>query len=165
MSLSGKALNDPFFATSSESLLFRTYKNDQLFVYTDEASTSLVLVLFKYPEFFPKIIQLQLSTIDFLSYCGGSLGLFLGFSALSAVEFLYYFTLRMFCKRMGKKAVAPYLEEDEEPSKNYLVELMDSSSVHGCNQVVMKHRNCFERFVKDWEKNSRLTFDSSDFSG
>jgi hypothetical protein len=103
-------------------------------------------VLFKYPDFYPKIIQLQLSTIDFLSYCGGSLGLFLGFSALSAVEFLYYFTLRMFCKRVGMNEVAPHPSEVEEPTKNYLVELMESSSVHGCNQVVMKHRHFLERF-------------------
>lgn len=33
---------------------------------------------------------------DFLAICGGLLGLFLGVSALSIIEFLYYATLRLF---------------------------------------------------------------------
>jgi hypothetical protein len=106
-------------------------------------------VRFKYPDFFPKIIQQQLTAIDFLSYCGGSLGLFLGFSALSAIEVLYYFTLRIFCKILGENKVRPFSPVIEEPNKKYLAELMENSSVHGCNQVMMKHRNFLERFVED----------------
>ncbi|GBP43268.1 Pickpocket protein 28 [Eumeta japonica] len=34
---------------------------------------------------------------DFMANCGGLLGLFLGFSFLSIVEILYYFTLRLCC--------------------------------------------------------------------
>lgn len=34
--------------------------------------------------------------IDFVAICGGLLGLFLGASVLSLVEFLYYSTLRLF---------------------------------------------------------------------
>ncbi|XP_045451415.1 pickpocket protein 28-like [Melitaea cinxia] len=34
---------------------------------------------------------------DFLANCGGLLGLFLGFSLLSVVEFIYFFTLRVCC--------------------------------------------------------------------
>lgn len=33
---------------------------------------------------------------NFLAIGGGLLGLFLGISALSVIEFIYYFTLRMF---------------------------------------------------------------------
>lgn len=33
---------------------------------------------------------------DYLAICGGLLGLFLGFSALSVFELFYYFTLRLF---------------------------------------------------------------------
>lgn len=48
----------------------------------------------------PKIMALQRSAsytfTDFLAICGGLLGLFLGVSLLSIVEFIYYFTLRLF---------------------------------------------------------------------
>lgn len=35
---------------------------------------------------------------DFLAICGGLLGLFLGISALSVIEFIYYSTLRLYWK-------------------------------------------------------------------
>lgn len=38
----------------------------------------------------------QYTITDFLSVCGGLLGLCLGISALSIIEFLYFFTLRMY---------------------------------------------------------------------
>lgn len=34
---------------------------------------------------------------DFVAACGGLLGLFMGISLLSIVEFVYYFSLRLFC--------------------------------------------------------------------
>lgn len=38
------------------------------------------------------------TAIEFLSICGGLLGLFLGVSVLSIVEFIYYFSLRFYWK-------------------------------------------------------------------
>lgn len=35
---------------------------------------------------------------DFVSSCGGLLGLFMGVSVLSVVELIYFFTLRLCCK-------------------------------------------------------------------
>lgn len=34
---------------------------------------------------------------DFVAACGGLLGLFMGISLLSIVEFVYYFSLRLLC--------------------------------------------------------------------
>lgn len=41
---------------------------------------------------------------DFAAACGGLLGLFMGISLLSIVEFVYYFPLRIFCSIRSKKA-------------------------------------------------------------
>lgn len=39
---------------------------------------------------------------DFVAACGGLLGLFLGISLLSIVEFVYYFSLRLLCSFRSK---------------------------------------------------------------
>lgn len=41
---------------------------------------------------------------DFVAACGGLIGLFMGISLLSIVEFFYYFSLRLFCSIRLKKA-------------------------------------------------------------
>jgi hypothetical protein len=105
-------------------------------------------VFFKSPDFFPFILQQQLTTLDLVGYCGGSLGLFLGFSLLSAVEFVYYFTLRLICLRTQRKKVAGVEIADEtQKKKNYLIEFAENSSIHGFNQIVFEKRHPVERFV------------------
>lgn len=43
--------------------------------------------------------------VDFFSNTGGLLGLFIGFSVTSAIEILYFLTLRIICntKKYGKR--------------------------------------------------------------
>jgi hypothetical protein len=110
---------------------------------TTEAS--LLQVYFKSAEFSPQIVQQQLTTFDFVSYCGGSLGLFLGFSLLSAVELVYYFTLRIVSRRIQMNKVAVITEKAAQPKKSFVVEYLESSSIHGCNQIVAPKRSKFER--------------------
>jgi hypothetical protein len=113
-------------------------------------------VLFISPQFFPFILQQQLTVIDFLSYCGGSLGLFLGFSLISAVELAYYFTLRVLCVKIQRNIVEP--EEsgvsDRVNQKDCMADIMESSTIHGFNQVAKEKRSYFERHV------ALLVFDS-----
>jgi hypothetical protein len=90
------------------------------------------------------VLQQQLTTLDFVSYCGGSLGLFLGFSALSAVEIIYYLTIRWMCLK-SRKRVEPEQVEDRRP-RNYLIEFMENSSIHGFNQTAKGKRHFTERF-------------------
>jgi hypothetical protein len=110
--------------------------------------SGLFQVFFKSREFFPIILQQKLTTLDLASYCGGSLGLFLGFSVLSAVEIFYYLTLRVICshKQLNKVSI---IRNGEEPrrSKNYLVEYLENSSIQGFKQMTMKKWHFIERFV------------------
>jgi hypothetical protein len=88
-----------------------------------------------------------MTTLDFISYCGGSLGLFLGFSALSAVEIFYYFTLRLLCmKSQQKKISTSDQNEDGLRKKNFLVETVEKSSIHGFSQIAFRKRHPAERF-------------------
>jgi hypothetical protein len=107
--------------------------------------SSLIEVYFKSAEFSPQMLQQQLTTFDFVSYCGGSLGLFLGFSALSAIEIVYYLTIRIIFRRIQKKKVADTNDEVTEPKKRFVVEFLENSSIHGCNQIVAPKRSKFER--------------------
>jgi hypothetical protein len=107
---------------------------------------SQVLIFFKNSEFFPMILQQQLTTLDLISYCGGSLGLYLGFSVLSAVELVYYFSLRLIFKRVQSNKVECF-SVAPKAHKNYLLEFVSNSSVHGCNQISRNRRHLLERCV------------------
>jgi hypothetical protein len=107
--------------------------------------SNIIQVFFKNPRFYPFILQQQLTTLDFVSYCGGSLGLFLGFSTLSAIEIIYYFTLRLMCFKNSRKKVRCAESNDPPKQRNYMISFMESSSIHGLNQIVMKNRHITEK--------------------
>jgi hypothetical protein len=115
-------------------------------IYKRHPHESEIEIFFKSPSFYPFILQQQLSTLDFIGYCGGSLGLFLGFSVISAVEIVYYFLLRFLIVRIHNR-VEPERVNEDASQKNYLVEAVDKSTIHGFNQIFVKNRNAFERFV------------------
>jgi hypothetical protein len=110
-----------------------------------EAYGSAIAIYFKSSSFFPFVYHQQLTAVDFASYCGGSLGLFLGFSVLSAVEIVYYFSVRILCFRKQQNRVISAQVDGKVKQKNYLVEAVGSSSIHGCNQIAMDNRHIFER--------------------
>lgn len=102
-------------------------------------------VMFKSQDFFPIILKQQLTTLDFVSYCGGSLGLFLGFSALSAVEIIYYFSMRIVFAKKREKKISNSVQRNPNKTQNYLIDFAESSTVHGFNQVVAEMRHTIER--------------------
>jgi hypothetical protein len=108
---------------------------------------SSINIIYKYPDFFPLILQQQLTTLDFVSYCGGSLGLFLGFSLISAIEIVYYCTLRILFRSRQSMRVVSEEASDEPEKKSYLAEAIGSSTIHGFNQITSKNRHIAERFV------------------
>jgi hypothetical protein len=132
-----------------ENLTKTYFRPDQRllkFNFKDPLFSGLMQVIFKSVDFFPMIRQQQLTALDVVSYCGGSLGLFLGFSALSAIEIVYYLTLRSICVKRQQLKVSIATANNESIKKNYLAEFSESSTVHGFNQVNMRSRHFIERF-------------------
>jgi hypothetical protein len=115
------------------------YKSDFI-----EFGSSMDMV-FERPSFYPFILQPQLTTLDFVSYCGGSLGLFLGFSLISAVEIVYYFVVRLVFGSWRRK-VAPEENLHHESEKKLLSEVIATSTIHGFNQIAFKNQHVVERF-------------------
>lgn len=111
--------------------------------YSDYLYSSQVQILFKAAEFFPNILRQELTPLDFVSYCGGALGLFLGFSALSAVELMYYFSVRIAFDRRRKNKVSDCNDKTEKIKLSKKV--MNNCSVHGFNQIVFQNRHFVER--------------------
>lgn len=72
---------------------------------------SRIIVFFSMQTFFPEIFQQQFTIIDFLAYSGGALGLFLGFSVISAVEIIYYFTIRIIAFKFKDRKVRPLINQ------------------------------------------------------
>ncbi|XP_059060865.1 pickpocket protein 28-like [Achroia grisella] len=66
------------------------------------------LVVYFAEELFTSLRRSELyGGVDFLANCGGIMGLFMGFSFLSVIEIIYYFTLRLFCRiRQSSTVVA-----------------------------------------------------------
>lgn len=61
-----------------------------------------------------KRVEMQ-TYVNFLAICGGLMGLFLGISVLSIIEFIYYFTLRLFCNHLSRSQniVTPFQPRDK----------------------------------------------------
>lgn len=65
---------------------------------------------------------------EFISSCGGLLGLFMGISVLSIIELFYFFTLRLCCKWRKKKAIQNAM--DIEASQNNIWTLTDGNNAN-----------------------------------
>lgn len=123
---------------------------------------STISVNFQKYEFNPTVKQRQFTGIHFLSYIGGTLGLFAGFSLLTVFELLSHFVVRAFLgwierKRILKK-VQPIarlrLVEYEKLSKlpkffktplSFCHSYVVNSSVHGINHASQKNLSLPER--------------------
>ena len=79
----------------------------------------------------------QFNEVDFLSFVGGLLGLFAGFSALSFIELIYWFPIRLiaeFFKRTPTR-VFPFNQvlRRNQRKVQFLLEFLENSSIHGAN--------------------------------
>ncbi|KAG5668268.1 hypothetical protein PVAND_016215 [Polypedilum vanderplanki] len=103
---------------------------------------------FREPYFYPYILKRQFTELDFVSYIGGALGLFLGFSILSFVEIFYYFTIRIAFEFIrSKKKVSNMAITENSRKENELNFYLANSSIHGMNQIGMQNRNILEKIL------------------
>lgn len=85
-----------------QSLFFINF--DHRILYFCRSYTVTRLFMSFKESYFISINRLETSTMpDFISSCGGLLGLFMGISVLSIIEFVYYFTLRLCCQFRRQK--------------------------------------------------------------
>ena len=120
-----------------------------------------VNVKFKSQEFFPLIRRKQFSLVEFFSFVGGLLGLFAGFSVLSFVELIYYFTLRIGFKKCKSNncKVSPMTPRGPKVKitcrqrlvnmmlgvKSYIHLYFNESSIHGMKYIGSTKKHWFER--------------------
>jgi hypothetical protein len=80
--------------------------------------------------------------LDFIAYSGGMFGLFLGFSILSFVEIIFYYTINLIFNVWRRRK-----ENLNEKKENYLQTYLKNSSVHGMNQIYgLELRHFVEKF-------------------
>lgn len=98
---------------------------------------------------------------DFLAICGGVLGLFLGISALSIIELVYYTTLRLFwnirrekyenivllSEQKGIKIIPIELIRFMQRIQTFCTELCKNSNIHGVRYFTEKKLHWSERLV------------------
>ncbi|KAK0183188.1 hypothetical protein PV327_001254 [Microctonus hyperodae] len=97
--------------TMSHSMLVPTFYTDESYIKKNKTyftNNMAVVHLYFVESQFPKYVKSELfGFIDFLSNIGGLLGLFMGFSFLSAVEVIYFMTLRVWCRICDSNITTP----------------------------------------------------------
>lgn len=77
-----------------------------------------------------RVRRKQFNEVDFLSFVGGILGLFAGFSALSFVELIYWLIVRNFTKKCNKMTAKVHPESSSQSEGNLMKIYFESSSIH-----------------------------------
>jgi Amiloride-sensitive sodium channel len=108
--------------------------------------SSELMIYYKNDRFNPLIMKRQFTELDLVSYTGGALGLFLGFSVVSFIEIIYYFTIRLFFEKLRLRRVE-VLGHRGISESNLFKQYLTSSSIHGMNQMTHKRRHVFERVI------------------
>ncbi|CRL07762.1 CLUMA_CG020716, isoform A [Clunio marinus] len=97
----------------------------------DNIPKSFISIRFKNEEFYPLVTSSFMSSIDIISYIGGYLGLFLGFSFLSLMEIIYHVFIKTTSESCRKSEKSEKQKGNEEDSSNLFSSFMKESSIHG----------------------------------
>jgi len=109
-------------------------------------------VNFRDDSFYPQIRKKYFTMIDWFSFVGGILGLFFGFSFLSAFEIIFHTWMLTFggkpkkhlkIRRMFVKTSKS--EEIIKKVRNYIKNFMTNSSIHSFSYIPDKNLKIYER--------------------
>jgi Amiloride-sensitive sodium channel len=110
-------------------------------------------VQFKVSEFYPLIRRKHFTKIDIFSFVGGLLGLFLGFSVLSAIEILHFFCINVCFKRKPfSETPKPSWNLDKRTKSfndrcDFLANFMKKSSIAGLAYIADESIHLIERLI------------------
>lgn len=110
-------------------------------------------VLFKENFVFPTLRTSKYQLVEFVSSIGGILGLFVGCSLLSVIEFFYYFGIHLVLNQINKAKKVSSIEIEsleniqsklKSTSKsqiiiNFLREYLENSTVHSAPHIAKKN--------------------------
>ncbi|CAO1415887.1 unnamed protein product [Diamesa hyperborea] len=119
-------------------------KNDLLKVkgYDEDQYSSVVTIYIKDDDFIALKRSEFYGWTDFLSNCGGLFGLFMGFSILSLVEIMYYFTLRWIVAKPENvqpfSSVEPEIICDSEVTISLIFEDITNLNSNNVNNLKQK---------------------------
>jgi len=137
------------FSLSSILILFLTFRSTK----TRNIETIMsITAKFKDDSFYPQIRRKYFTLIDWFSFVGGILGLFFGFSFLSAFEIIFHAWMLTFGGKSNRfrndqRIVWIQKETDGKLSKTlkYLKLFMRSSSIHGLKYIPSGNVKLLER--------------------
>ena len=110
-----------------------------------ERAVISVIANFKDDSFYPQIKRKYFTMIDWFSFVGGILGLFFGFSILSAVEIIFHFWMMIF----GRKYEAEAESRNHMKLKKfqeYFKEFLRNSSIHSFQYLSKSDLRMSERY-------------------
>jgi Amiloride-sensitive sodium channel len=101
------------------------------------SNSTEAFVRFKVDSFLPLKRRVQFSRLEIVSFIGGLLGLFTGFSLLSFSEVFYFFLIQPFLKFLKRNQVEP-LNSNKRSwwRQNILVTYLVESSIRSFNYIV-----------------------------
>jgi hypothetical protein len=87
-----------------------------------------------------------------MSFVGGLLGLFAGFSFLSAAEIIYHFVIQPVMKIVQKNSSTVHPIETNDQSavgssslNSFITDMLQSSSIHGLRNIGRRNKGVIER--------------------
>ncbi|CAO1412869.1 unnamed protein product [Diamesa serratosioi] len=125
----------------NQKIIAKNLTNPTLFIDTE------YIVKFKENEVFSLIRRKEFSGVQVLSFVGGLLGLFSGFSALSLVEVIYYFFIRIgfnilnMRNKVHPKVSSKFKNNNVRIIKDIANEYLAASTIHGLKADGSKHWN------------------------
>lgn len=117
--------------------------------FSDIGYQSSFEIRFKEKEFISTIRSETTTMTKFISECGGLLGLFLGFSALTVAELVYIFTLGWGCKLKREKKIPNSVESLDKQNQIQImsnqIETISNQMKAILNQIESQRFHCRRR--------------------